>query len=87
MSIIVTEEDLMNQLLKAVIIILHGHENKNFHQKCECEQGYPSILDTGLLRDSLTHAQIQLAIKIQGPFKNKHFEPVLVCCGFFLTVR
>ena len=19
--------------------------------------------------------------------KNKHFEPVLVCCGFFLTVR
>ena len=20
-------------------------------------------------------------------FMNKHFEPVLVCCGFFLTVR
>ena len=19
--------------------------------------------------------------------KNKHFEPILVCCGFFLTVR
>ena len=21
------------------------------------------------------------------PTNNKHFEPVLVCCGFFLTVR
>ena len=21
------------------------------------------------------------------PSNNKHFEPVLVCCGFFLTVR
>ena len=22
-----------------------------------------------------------------GDYVNKHFEPVLVCCGFFLTVR
>ena len=28
--------------------------------------------------------------KVKGkhkPIQNKHFEPVLVCCGFFLTVR
>ena len=24
---------------------------------------------------------------ICNTWKNKHFEPVLVCCGFFLTVR
>ena len=23
----------------------------------------------------------------KGKESNKHFEPVLVCCGFFLTVR
>ena len=25
--------------------------------------------------------------QIVGTEQNKHFEPVLVCCGFFLTVR
>ena len=26
-------------------------------------------------------------INCAEPIINKHFEPVLVCCGFFLTVR
>ena len=33
-----------------------------------------------------THSRTR-SVKISGLSHNKHFEPVLVCCGFFLTVR
>ena len=51
MSIIVTEEDLINKLLKTVIIAAHGHENTKFHRKCELVRGIPSILDRKAFTD------------------------------------
>ena len=33
------------------------------------------------------HTRVTTIIIIFHQFLNKHFEPVLVCCGFFLTVR
>ena len=51
MSIIVTEEDLMNNLLKTVTITPHGHEFTQFHQKRELMWGISSILDKKAFTD------------------------------------
>ena len=51
MSIIVTEEDLMNNLLKTVSITPYGHENTKSHQKRELVRGILSILDKKAFTD------------------------------------
>ena len=42
----------------------------------ECTNGFIHLIDKVVVKVIITFIE-----------NNKHFEPVLVCCGFFLTVR
>ena len=84
MSIIVTEEDWINRLLRIVIITSQGHEIQNYTKNVSLSR-YPvhtrKKSPHRLWFLPLTHPKIQPAINIQGLFKNKRRPSASPTCS------
>ena len=68
---------------KSMMMLRGGKENNDAHLTWTSNWGM-----SGVLSFVLGEAMSSFGTVLRGEASdNKHFEPVLVCCGFFLTVR